>query len=150
MSVWQSLTGCQAARGAIAQTHFPWTAGKTTKRESRMVDPIHSLAFSIEANRGVYAVLLGSGVSKAARIPTGWEITLDLVRKLAALYGEHVNLTRSSGMRPSSGKEQTTPTCLTYLSRRPPSGNSYCALTGNRTRWNVRRARSSQLRRTVQ
>jgi len=53
-----------------------------------MVDPIHSLAFSIEANRGVYAVLLGSGVSKAARIPTGWEITLDLVRKLAALYGE--------------------------------------------------------------
>jgi hypothetical protein len=53
-----------------------------------MIDPVHSLAFSIQASRGVYAILLGSGVSRAARIPTGWEITLDLVRKLAALHGE--------------------------------------------------------------
>ena len=53
-----------------------------------MIDPIHSLAFSIQANRGVYAVLAGSGVSRAAKIPTGWEITLDLIRKLAKLYGE--------------------------------------------------------------
>jgi SIR2-like domain len=53
-----------------------------------MIDPVHSLAFSIQANRGVYAVLLGSGVSRAARIPTGWEITLDLIRKLAVLHGE--------------------------------------------------------------
>lgn len=53
-----------------------------------MIDPIHSLAFSIQANPGVYAVLLGSGISRAAGIPSGWEITLDLVRKLAALHGE--------------------------------------------------------------
>lgn len=53
-----------------------------------MINPIESLAFSIQANRGVYAILLGSGVSRAARIPTGWEITLDLVRKLAALRDE--------------------------------------------------------------
>ena len=53
-----------------------------------MIDPVHSLAFSIQANRGVYAVLVGSGVSRAARIPTGWEVTLDLIRKLAKLYGE--------------------------------------------------------------
>ncbi len=53
-----------------------------------MIDPVHSLAFSIQANRGVYAILLGSGVSRAGRIPTGWEITLDLVRKLATLHGE--------------------------------------------------------------
>ena len=53
-----------------------------------MIDPVHSLAFSIQANRGVYAVLIGSGVSRAAKIPTGWEVTLDLVRKLAKLYGE--------------------------------------------------------------
>ena len=37
---------------------------------------------------GVYAVLLGSGVSKAAGIPTGWEVTLDLIRKLASALGE--------------------------------------------------------------
>ena len=53
-----------------------------------MIDPVHSLAFSIQANPGVYAVLVGSGVSKAAKIPTGWEVTLDLIRKLAILCDE--------------------------------------------------------------
>ena len=53
-----------------------------------MIDPIHALAFSIQANPGVYAVLLGSGVSRAAGIPTGWDIILDLVRKLATLHDE--------------------------------------------------------------
>ena len=53
-----------------------------------MIDPVHSLAFAIQANRGVYAVLLGSGVSRTAGIPTGWEITTDLIRKLAKLHGE--------------------------------------------------------------
>ena len=54
----------------------------------RSIDPIHLVAFSIQANPGVYAVLVGSGVSRAAKIPTGWEITLDLIRKLAKLSGE--------------------------------------------------------------
>ena len=53
-----------------------------------MIDPIDSLAFSIQANPGVYVLLLGSGVSRAAQIPTGWEITLDLIRKLATASGE--------------------------------------------------------------
>ena len=51
-------------------------------------NPLHSLAFSIQANPGVYAVLLGSGVSRSAQILTGWEITLDLVRKLAKVASE--------------------------------------------------------------
>ena len=53
-----------------------------------VIDPLHSLAFSIQANPGVYAVLIGSGVSRAAKIPTGWEITLNLIRKLAKLHNE--------------------------------------------------------------
>ena len=53
-----------------------------------MIDPIHSLAFSIHSNRGVYAILLGSGISRAAKIPTGWEITLDLIRQLAAIQDD--------------------------------------------------------------
>ena len=53
-----------------------------------MIDPVQSLAFSIQANRGVYAVLLGSGVSRDAKIPTGWEVTLDFIRKLAKLCDE--------------------------------------------------------------
>ena len=53
-----------------------------------MIDPIDSLAFSIQANRGVYALLIGSGVSQAAQISTGWDITRDLIRKLAAASRE--------------------------------------------------------------
>lgn len=52
-----------------------------------MIDPIISVSFSVFENKGTYALLLGSGVSRAAQIPTGWEITLDLVRRLALLDG---------------------------------------------------------------
>ena len=55
---------------------------------TNVIDPLHSLAFSMQSNRGVYAVLIGSGVSRSAGIPTGWEVTLDLVRKLAATLKE--------------------------------------------------------------
>lgn len=35
-----------------------------------MIDPIHSLALSIQVNRGGYVVLLGSVALRAAKIPT--------------------------------------------------------------------------------
>jgi len=52
-----------------------------------VIDPILSLTFSIHSNKGVYALLIGSGVSRAARVPTGWEVVLDLIRKLAHVQG---------------------------------------------------------------
>lgn len=52
-----------------------------------MIDPLLSLAFSLYSSPGIYAVLLGSGVSRTAQIPTGWEITMDLTRQLAGLEG---------------------------------------------------------------
>jgi hypothetical protein len=52
-----------------------------------MIDPILNLAVSLQASKGIYAVLIGSGVSRSAGIPTGWEIVLDLIRKLAAAQG---------------------------------------------------------------
>jgi len=52
------------------------------------MDPIISLVFSIHSNKGVYALLLGSGVSRSSGIPTGWEIVLDLIRKIAHVQGE--------------------------------------------------------------
>ena len=51
----------------------------------KLIDPVNSLSISIQAQPGVYALLLGSGISQAAGIPTGWDITLDLVAKLAHL-----------------------------------------------------------------
>ena len=53
-----------------------------------MIDPLIQLSFNLHANRGVYALLLGSGVSRAAGIPTGWEVIVELARRLANLYGE--------------------------------------------------------------
>src|SRR5690606_41723252 len=50
-------------------------------------DPITQLGFSVYENKGVFAVLLGSGLSRAAEIPTGWEITLDLIRRVALAQG---------------------------------------------------------------
>ena len=50
-----------------------------------MIDPIISLAFGVFSNKGVYALLVGSGVSRGAGIPTGWEVMEDLIRKVAVL-----------------------------------------------------------------
>jgi hypothetical protein len=38
-------------------------------------------------NPGDYAVLLGSGVSSSAGIPTGWSVILDLIQRIAQLRG---------------------------------------------------------------
>lgn len=51
---------------------------------TQILDPLVSLAFSLRSSPGVYAMLLGSGVSRSASIPTGWEVVLDLIRRTAA------------------------------------------------------------------
>lgn len=53
-----------------------------------MNNTLTTIAFSIYSNKGVYSLLLGSGISKSAGIPTGWDVTIDLIRKLAAQNGE--------------------------------------------------------------
>lgn len=46
--------------------------------------PSVMLATSIHAQPGVYALLLGSGVSTGAEVPTGWGVVRELVRRAAA------------------------------------------------------------------
>jgi SIR2-like protein len=53
-----------------------------------VIDPLVSLALSVYEGKGVYALLLGSGLSRPSGIPTGWEIVLDLIDKIARLHGE--------------------------------------------------------------
>ena len=50
------------------------------------LDPLVLLATGIHAKPGVYAFLLGSGVSTGAGIPTGWGIVQELVRRAAAAH----------------------------------------------------------------
>jgi hypothetical protein len=49
------------------------------------LDPIVSVASTLEATPGSVALLLGSGISRAAGIPTGWEVVSDLCRRYAIL-----------------------------------------------------------------
>lgn len=50
-----------------------------------MDDNLISLSFKIYKNPGVFALFLGSGMSRSAGIPTGWEIMIDLINKLQIL-----------------------------------------------------------------
>jgi hypothetical protein len=52
-----------------------------------VLDPKISLAFSVHCSPGAYALLLGSGLSRAAEIPTGWEVVLNLIDRVAQLSG---------------------------------------------------------------
>lgn len=64
------------------------------------MDPLLALAFAMHSNDGVYALLLGSSVSRLAAIPTGWEVVLDLIKKLAAMKGEPTDKgLRAKGIR---------------------------------------------------
>ncbi|WP_257152953.1 hypothetical protein [Bacillus thuringiensis] len=51
-----------------------------------MDNKLMSLSFSMEANKGVYALLLGSGVSYSANILTGWGILNELCRRIMKLH----------------------------------------------------------------
>ena len=55
------------------------------------IDPLTGLAFALQSQPGVYAVLLGSGVSRTAQIPTGWGITTELIHRLAAAEGATIS-----------------------------------------------------------
>lgn len=46
-----------------------------------------ALAASLHAAPGVYAFLVGSGMSRAAQIPTGWDVVIDLVRRVGIAEG---------------------------------------------------------------
>ena len=85
-----------------------------------MIDPIHSLAFSVQSNPGVYAVLIGSGASRAAGIPTGWDVTLDLVRKLAAVEKEAPEPDPETWFRNKFGSEPDYSTLLDQLGKTQP------------------------------
>lgn len=48
------------------------------------LDPALRLAFSLRSQPGSYALLLGSGVSRSAGVPTGYQVLLELIGEVAA------------------------------------------------------------------
>ena len=51
------------------------------------IDRLTTLAFSLYSNKGAYAVLLGSGVSRSAHMPSAWDVENSLIEQLAAIQG---------------------------------------------------------------
>jgi SIR2-like domain len=84
------------------------------------MDPFVTLAFSVYSSKGVYALLLGSGISRAAQIPTGWEIVEDLIGKVARLSGKEDSSDPAGWYRTVYGKEPTYSDLLEQLAKTPP------------------------------
>lgn len=78
-----------------------------------------TLAFSIYSNKGVYALLLGSGISKKSGIPTGWDVVIDLIKKLAALNKEECNHNPEEWFKKKYGEEPDYSTILGKLVSTP-------------------------------
>ena len=68
-------------------------------------DPLTQVAFSVFENPGVYALLVGSGLSRQAEIPTGWEITLDLIRRIAKSQDVEEQADWASWYRNTTGED---------------------------------------------
>lgn len=82
-------------------------------------DPVTQLAFSVYENKGVFAVLLGSGLSRSAEIPTGWEITLDLVRRVATAQGVPEQSDWAKWYREETGQEPNYSVLLEEIASSP-------------------------------
>lgn len=82
-------------------------------------DPTTQLAFSVHENKGVFAILLGSGLSRSAEIPTGWEITLDLVRRVAKAQGIEDQPDWAAWYREKTGQEPNYSTLLEEIASSP-------------------------------
>lgn len=72
----------------------------------------------------MFALLLGSGLSRAAEIPTGWEITLDLVRRVALAQGIEEQPDWAEWHRKQAGEEPSYSALLEELAFSPEERRS--------------------------
>ncbi len=82
-------------------------------------DGIVKLASCIHANPAAYAVLFGSGTSYAAGVMTGWDIAIDLVRRLAKLETRNVPEDPRAWYRGAHGEDVDYSRVLEHLAPAP-------------------------------
>jgi hypothetical protein len=78
-----------------------------------------TISFSIFSNKGIYALLLGSGISKNSGIPTGWDIVIDLIKKLAEINKENCEPNPEKWFESKYGQEPNYSTILSKLVKSP-------------------------------
>lgn len=90
-----------------------------------MIDPITSLTYSLASNKGVYALLLGSGVSRTAEVPTGWDITLELIRQVATIQKEDCGSDPANWYRKKYGDDAEYSSLLDQLGKTPSERSGF-------------------------
>jgi hypothetical protein len=68
-------------------------AAPSARRLIVLSDPLTRLSLSMSSNPGAYAVLIGSGVSTGAGMPTGWDVQVDLMARVASAEGVPIDAT---------------------------------------------------------
>src|SRR5271155_4874389 len=89
-----------------------------------MNDPMISAAFSVSSKKGAYALLLGSGVSRSAEIPTGWEIVRDLISRVARVAEKECGSDPVGWDREEYGKEPDYSDVLATLAKSAEDRNA--------------------------
>jgi len=79
------------------------------------INRLTTLAFTMYSNKGAYAVLLGSGVSRLAHIPSSWDVENALIEKLAAIQGVSEVPDMHAWYKKQFGKEADYSTLLNEL-----------------------------------
>lgn len=69
------------------------------------MDEMLLLSYSMYSNKGIYTLLLGSGISYSSGILTGWGIVLDLIEKIAQMQNEDSGERPDEWYRNKYGKE---------------------------------------------
>jgi len=77
----------------------------------------------MQAQKGIYAVLLGSGISRSAGIPTGWDIVEDLIERVARAQGVTSEPDRVEWFRNKFHEEPNYSRLLGALAKSPAERN---------------------------
>ncbi|WP_331764208.1 SIR2 family protein (plasmid) [Streptomyces anulatus] len=81
----------------------------------RLIEPAMAMALNVHSSPGVYALLLGAGVSIASGVKTGWGVVQDIVGKVAAVRDPDNPDARSEAMAdPETWWEAATSEPLGY------------------------------------
>lgn len=83
------------------------------------IDKFSALTLSVYNNKGVYALLLGSGVSLEAKIMSGWKVTEDLIKKVAVIQGEIIPEDAYAWYKDKYGYEAEYSNILEQLGKKP-------------------------------
>jgi len=107
---------------------------------SLSIDPLTSLAFTLQRGPGQCALLIGSGVSRNSGIPTGWGMTLDLVRRLPGAPPLCDDSTLIAWYRSNFGKEPSYPDIVGASLGAKLSVETFCERISSRPRRSVNEA----------